>query len=290
VPAIVAIILVATLHWRNAAAQGSEVVGGLFDHTVQPGDYLAKIAARFGVSIEVIARENHVAAPDLIFAGSTLAIDNRHVVPARRKNGIVLNVAQRLLFLFQDGELRAHYPVGLGRPDWPTPLGRFRIVSKEQDKEWCVPPSIQQEMREQGRPVLETVPPGPDNPLGAHWLGLNRGGIGIHSTIAPASVYQYRSHGCIRLHPDDAAQLYEWVDVGTRVDIIYEPVLLGVGRGGALFAEVNEDAYGQVLDLPESLRQKIQQLGLESSVNWAKVEEVLRLRDGVARRIDAKLP
>ncbi len=280
--AVISLALFAVLQCHAA-----EVVGGEFRYLIQPGDYLAKIAARFGVSEQVLARDNGIETPDLIFAGKELAIDNRHLIPARRKNGIVLNVVQRLLFLFESGELRAHYPVGLGRPDWPTPLGRFRIASKEQDKDWCVPPSIQEEMRAQGQPVLEIVPPGPDNPLGAHWLGLDRGAIGFHGTIAPASVYHYRSHGCIRLHPDDAAALYERVEVGTRVDIVYEPVLLGLAADGAILAEVNEDIYARGYDLSESLRRMIEQRGWGAKIDWAQVEEVARLRDGIARRIDS---
>ena len=52
------------------------------------------------------------------------------------------------------------------------------------------------------------MPPGPDNPLGKHWLGLSIHGYGIHGTIAPSSIYQFRTHGCIRLHPDDIAELF----------------------------------------------------------------------------------
>lgn len=51
-----------------------------------------------------------------------------------------------MLFLYRDGRLVAHYPVGLGQPQWRTPLGRFSVKSKELDKEWVVPASIQAEM------------------------------------------------------------------------------------------------------------------------------------------------
>ena len=76
----------------------------------------------------------------------------------------------------------------------------------QRHKEWIVPESIQEEMRREGKDVLTRVPPGPDNPLGRHWIGLSIGGIGIHGTIAPSSVYHFRSHGCIRLHPDDVEE------------------------------------------------------------------------------------
>jgi L,D-transpeptidase ErfK/SrfK len=275
---------------QAADGRGSRLVGSEFSYTVQPDDYLTRIGARYGIAPEVIARENVIASPDLIFAGTRLALDNRHLAPARRSEGIVINVAQRLLFLFQDGVLQAYYPVGLGRADWPTPLGKFRIVNKQENKEWCVPPSIQAEMREQGRPVREVVPPGPDNPLGAHWMGLDRGGIGLHATIAPASVYQFRSHGCIRLHPDDAAELYQRVAIGMRVNIIYEPVLLALLKDGRIFAEVHEDIYARGIDLEQTLRDMLRERAFEASVEAAAVDELLRLRDGIARQIGVAAP
>lgn len=273
-----------------AAASDSVTVGGEFSYKVQPGDFLTKIGARYGVAPEVIARENGIDDPDFILAGMKLAIDNRHLIPPHRGDGIIINVPQRLLFLFQRGALVVYYPVGLGRADWPTPLGQFRIARKEQEKPWCVPPSIQEEMREKGMEVLDVVPPGPDNPLGEYWLGLDKGGVGIHGTIAPASVYDFRSHGCIRLHADDVADLYPRVAEGTRVRIIYEPVLLGLGEDGQIFAEVNPDIYERSVELANVLRQKLVERGVDRYVDWGKFEDLLRLRDGIARPIGSTSP
>jgi lipoprotein-anchoring transpeptidase ErfK/SrfK len=68
------------------------------------------------------------------------------------------------------------------------PLGEYEIDERVTDKPWIVPRSIQEEMRREGKPVLTIVPPGPDNPLGRHWLGLSRVSCGIHGTIVPASI------------------------------------------------------------------------------------------------------
>ena len=76
----------------------------------------------------------------------------------------MLNVAQRMLFVFVDGELVRAFPAAVGKPDWATPVGRFSVLIKEIEPVWDVPVSIQQEMAREGRPVLTTVPPGPDNP------------------------------------------------------------------------------------------------------------------------------
>jgi L,D-transpeptidase ErfK/SrfK len=74
--------------------------------------------------------------------------------------------------------------------------------------------------------VKTRVPPGPDNPLGQYRLGLNLAGYGIHGTLAPTSIDRFRSHGCIRLHPDDIADLFGRVPIGTPGHITYTPLIL----------------------------------------------------------------
>ena len=58
---------------------------------------------------------------------------------------------------------------------------------------------------------LKPVPPGPGNPLGTRWMGLDAPGVGIHGTDAPASIGYSASHGCIRMHVPDAEWLFEHV-------------------------------------------------------------------------------
>jgi lipoprotein-anchoring transpeptidase ErfK/SrfK len=61
------------------------------------------------------------------------------------------------------------------------------------------------------------VPPGPGNPLGTRWMGINAPGVGMHGTPDDASIGYSASHGCIRMHIPDAEWLFEHVDVGTPV-------------------------------------------------------------------------
>lgn len=147
------------------------VAGGDSSCMVWPGDILAGIGARFGVDYRLIARQNGIADANRIQAGKQLRIHNPHIVPAGMDDGILINIPQRMLFHFRKGELLAAYPVGLGKPEWPTPEAEFKIISMETHKAWLVPQSIQEEMRCEQKAVREEVPPGPDNPLGAHWLG-----------------------------------------------------------------------------------------------------------------------
>jgi L,D-transpeptidase ErfK/SrfK len=150
---------------------------------------------------------------------------------------------------------------------------------------WDVPASIRAEARRAGRSLPLKVPPGPNNPLGAYWLGLSSGGVGIHGTNAPTSVYQVTTHGCIRLHPADIAALFSHVQVGTEGLSVYQPVLVGVD-GDHVFVEVHRDAYRRGPQDPlEFVRARTRELGVFERVDWDLAAAVIRQRDGVARAV-----
>jgi L,D-transpeptidase ErfK/SrfK len=261
------------------------VVGGDTEYTVQSGDCLISIGARFGVAAKLLALQNTIHYDAIVHPGLRLHIHNPHIVPDTLEDGILINIPQRMLFHFSQGKLTGAYPVGLGKPTWPTPEGEFRIVTRETNKTWQVPQSIQEEMRREQKAVLEEVPPGPDNPLGKHWLGLSMWGYGIHGTIAPASVYHFQSHGCIRLHPDDVATLYDQVKLGTPGRIIYRPVLLAQTEDGRILLEVHRDIYNKKTDPAQAVRAMAEANGLSQAIDWPKVDAVIAARDGLARGV-----
>jgi L,D-transpeptidase ErfK/SrfK len=263
----------------------SRVAGGDGIYTIQPGDILLGIGARFGMDYRQLVKDNAIANPDRVYAGRKLRIHNPHIVPAGFEDGILINIPQRMLFHFSEGELLAAYPVGLGKPDWPTPEGSFKVYVKEMNKAWKVPKSIQEEMRREAKIVREEVPPGPDNPLGTHWLGLTLWSYGIHGTIAPSSVYRFRSHGCIRLHPDDVAALYEQVKIGTRGRLVYQPVLLALLDDGRILLEAHPDVYEKGIDPAQTVCELAEAYGLSQAIDWPLVEETLAAQDGLAREV-----
>lgn len=122
---------------------------------------------------------------------------------------IVINVPARELYLVEGATLIAEYPVAVGRPTTPTPRGTFRILQMAKDPTWAP----------KGR---KPVPPGPANPLGHRWMRISENGYGIHATNEPGSIGHARSHGCIRMHREDAEAVFAQVQRGTRVEILYE--------------------------------------------------------------------
>jgi len=268
----------------------TSLVGSEFTYTVQRGDSLARVGARFGVDAAVLAALNGLKPRALLKPGQKLLVDNRHIVPAGVADGILINIPQRMLFFFKNGELAGHYPVAVGRPDWQTLIGNFRVLSKEKDKVWIVPKSIQEEMRRQGKPVKKRVPPGPENPLGKYWIRVTPD-CGIHGTIFPASIYTFQTHGCVRLLPDDIHALYEQVAVGTPIAIIYEPVLLARLPDDAVLLEVHPDVYQRAEDPATTVELAAATGNVPRSVlDWNRVKAVIEEERGFAQEVGVRAP
>jgi lipoprotein-anchoring transpeptidase ErfK/SrfK len=142
-----------------------------------------------------------------------------NAVPPRRSVAnfgpvIVITRGANTLRLYRGMRLVRTFRVATGQAIYPTPAGVWRIVDKQRNP-WWYPPTYDAWAK-----GLRPVPPGPSNPLGTRWMGLNTPGVGIHGTDAPASIGYSASHGCIRMQVPDAEWLFERVRAGTPVVIL----------------------------------------------------------------------
>lgn len=256
------------------------MTGSAFTYTVVAGDSLTRLAARFGVSALTLARINRLPPKSVLHPGQQLIVDNRHITLADAAAPLVLNVAQRMLFL-RDGATVAAYPIAVGRSGWETPTGPFTIVDKEPDPAWDVPVSIQHEMRQQGLPVQTRVPPGPGNPLGRYFVRLSFPGVGIHGTNLPSSIYTFTTHGCIRMNAADIAAVYQRVQVRMRGASVYEPVLM-LSDEGRVLLEVHPDPYRRASPPMRKARQLAAALGVSEAIDWGLAAEAVRRQAGIA--------
>ncbi len=261
-----------------------QIVGQEFTHNVRQGESLASISARFGVGTELLASNNNLSASSRLEVGQSLSIDNRHIVVNGLRDGITINVPQRMLFYFREGRLVRHFPVGLGRPDRPTPTGPFKIVAKIENPTWYVPPSIQDERQREGQVVKTCVPAGPDNPLGTHWLGLSIPRFGIHGTNDPTGIYRFDLYGCIVGNNEDVAQLFDDVAVGTAGVLVYRRLLIA-RVGDQIFLEDHPDIYRRQPSVQQQFETTIKFFKLESRIDRDLAQETIRKQEGIARNI-----
>lgn len=126
-----------------------------------------------------------------------LHIDASPSLPIVKDNGIISIevIPQRhRLVVYLDHIPYKSYPIAVGNPSTPTPVGEYTVTYK--GKNW-----------------------GPS--FGSRWIGLNVpwGIYGIHGTNRPYSIGQHASHGCIRMRNRDVEDLYDFIPVGTKVTI-----------------------------------------------------------------------
>jgi L,D-transpeptidase ErfK/SrfK len=271
----------------SAVPIAHQIVGNEFDFTVANGDSFASIGSRFGEKPNILAHDNGKMVSDHLRVGEAVHVDNRHIVPLEESDSIEVNLPQRMLFHFEDNEVSGVYPVAVGQPgrQKQTPIGSFVVVQMRKDPTWRVPPSIQREEKAEGKKVVGEIEPGPNNPLGKYWIGLSAPVIGIHGTNHPSSVYSDRSHGCVRLRPDDIEALFHDVDLNDRVDIIYMPLLLANLGDGRIFLESGEDIYHRGSSGIAAIRDLAQANGIESQIDWYRAEEVVNDAEGIARDV-----
>lgn len=120
-----------------------------------------------------------------------------------------------------DGRLLAHFPVSIARDVEKRPVGTLRVKVIAPDPNYTFDPAIfteSAEARELGRKLI--IPPGPNNPVGLVWIGLDKPGYGIHGTPDPEKVGRTESHGCFRLANWNALALAELVEIGTDVIVL----------------------------------------------------------------------
>ncbi len=118
----------------------------------------------------------------------------------------------------RNGTLLAHFPCSIARRVEKRPVGELHVATVIPEPNYTFDPKIfpdSEEGRTLGRKLI--LPPGPNNPVGSAWIGLDRPGYGIHGTPSPEAVGRTESHGCFRLANWDAIYLTRLVDVGTPV-------------------------------------------------------------------------
>ncbi len=228
-------------------AQNDDIIGVNKSYTIIGDETLLELARSHDLGYNEITLANPLLDPWIPNRGTSVRVPTQWILPDSARKGVVINLAEmRLYYYLNVGERRfvRTYPIGIGVDGSLTPMGSYRIGLKLKNPTWYVPKSIREE--EPDRPAK--VPPGPDNPLGGYALNLKGTSYFIHGTNEPYGIGRQVSHGCIRLYPEDIEILFNYMEPGTLVNIIYQPVKIGQ-RDGEVFVEVHPDYLEREGDL-----------------------------------------
>jgi lipoprotein-anchoring transpeptidase ErfK/SrfK len=130
---------------------------------------------------------------------------------------IIVNTADRFLYLIVNNQLALRYGIGVGRDGFQWG-GVHTITRKSEWPDWTPPP----EMIVRQPYLPRFMAGGPGNPLGARALYIGTTVYRIHGTNAPETIGQAVSSGCFRLVNDDIIDLYSRVPVGTKVVVQHQ--------------------------------------------------------------------
>lgn len=254
----------------------SEIIGSSNYHIVKRGDTIKKISSMYGVSYNQILNTNPLKDPDKLSPGQKLVISSEKIIPKKIYNGLIINIPEYSIYHFKNGILINTYSIAIGKKNWQTPRGRFFVDNKALNPTWRIPPRMARKLKTRNK----SVPPGPENPLGKYWIGLSLPHIGIHSTNKPYSIGKALSHGCMRLLPKDAEELFKTLNVGTQGEIIYEPVKVAK-KNGKIYIEVHTDVYKLNDDLlPHTIR-FLKRERLYNLVDLELVKDALNQKNGI---------
>lgn len=132
------------------------------------------------------------------------------------------------------------YPISIGGEARSMPLGSYTVEQRLSQPSWTVPAAVRAE-----QPKLpDVLPPGPNNPLGAFAINLDRGGYMIHGTNRPGTIGMRVSRGGISMYPEDIELLIQRLATGTSVRVINESLKHGY-KNGALYLEFHKPAAVQ---------------------------------------------
>jgi lipoprotein-anchoring transpeptidase ErfK/SrfK len=166
-------------------------------YLVQPGDQLRKIATKYQVPWEFLARLNRID-PKRLREGQRLKVINGPF-------GAIVTLGDFEVTVHHAGLYVRRYPCCIGKGN-SSPVGKFKVLNKVTNPQYTDPDG--KVFRGGDR----------ENPLGTHWIDLGDS-YGIHGTIDPNSIGRAESRGCIRLLNSDVAEVYDLLDLGSEVVI-----------------------------------------------------------------------
>ena len=158
-----------------------------------------------------------------ISTGTVLKIpDVQYPDPSDKAALVIIHLSGKYLEAWdQASNLLLHCPCSIAAHVEKRPVGLLHVVTVIPHPNYTFDPAIfpeSPEARAIGHKLV--LPPGPNNPVGVAWMGLDRPGYGMHGTPAPEQVGRTESHGCFRLANWDAEYLVKLVWVGMPVQVV----------------------------------------------------------------------
>ena len=159
---------------------------------------------------------DRIVVPNVVSAGGAAGTQDAAI--AKSAASIEIDKSEHVLFVLdKEGQPIAGFPISIGSPQDPLPLGKMKIANEVKNPSFTYNPAILKNAPANASKV--EVAPGPNNPVGNVWLGLSKPHWGIHGTPAPERVGHDETNGCIHMTNWDAQRLSTLAKAGFVVDV-----------------------------------------------------------------------
>jgi len=184
--------------------------------------------------LELIAEKSH-ASPAFIrrlnpginwtsvAAGSRIRVPNAvRETPKERAAFLRIRLGEQTVQAFdQQYRIIAHYPCSIAANFANRPQGELKVTVLVEEPNYTFDPKRFPNTPEAKFLVNKLIiPPGPNNPVGAAWVGLDKPGYGIHGTPDPEKIGRTGSLGCFRLANWNAKHLVKLSWIGMPVYVV----------------------------------------------------------------------
>jgi lipoprotein-anchoring transpeptidase ErfK/SrfK len=185
--------------------------------------------------LELVAEKSH-SHPDLLrrlnpgvtwtnaLAGTSVRVPDINADDAPGKAAFArISLSEKILEAFDsESNLLVHFPCSIAQRVEKRPVGELHVAVIAPNPNYTFDPELFPESPEaKEQPTIKLIlPPGPNNPVGAVWIGLDKTGYGIHGTPRPEDVGRTESHGCFRLANWNAERLLKivWLKMPVYVE------------------------------------------------------------------------
>ena len=278
--------------------QHGNIVGHLMAVTTHRDDTLLDIGRFYDLGYDEIVGANPGVNPWLPGQASKVVIPSEYILPPKPWTGIVVDIPARRLYYFPaDRHVVFTYPVGVFLPGWKESLTTTSIIQKFKMPAWNVPKNIHRWFEKKFHMDIPWYwPPGAENPMGELAMETGLSGIFIHGTYHPWGVGMRASQGCFQMYPENIAQLFPMVPVGTPVRLIDQPYLVG-WRDGQVYLQAFKPLHAYHKAGPSDLQRAVVDIKrflaahhIHEAIDWARVRRIVAEHNTVALPISVHTP
>lgn len=215
---------------------------------------------------------------------------------------ITVNVPAFTMTLWQgDKEIKSYY-VGVGKKDFPIPVGMRSADKIILNPNW-IPPDSEWVRKSTDVEPYQVIPADdPDNPLGKIKIPLGQAYL-LHEAQAPSDIGNLVSHGCVRVLRDDLFEMTQLISKARNLSISNEEIAAArknterrvINLNGDIPVDINYDSmvvengvlsiypdvYERKTNTVENLRAELERFDVDTAkLDDANLQEMLDKVDG----------